>query len=110
MRPRRPAKSGAAALFRTTILGQTWCEATFCRHSGSFKGVPHWGPADGQNLWDKNLPNGSIGYWARGTHTGADGMTLLTDENPKKPGGMLMAVYKPDHGRLIDGMNQARVI
>jgi hypothetical protein len=49
-----------------------------------FQRSPHWGPADGQNLWDKNVPNASIGYWASGTHTGANGTTILTDDNPKK--------------------------
>jgi hypothetical protein len=61
-----------------------------------FQRSPHWGPADGQNLWDRNLPNGSIGYWARGTHTGADGMTLLTDDNPKK-------IWWDSHGSLQTG-------
>ena len=49
-----------------------------------YKKSPRWGPADGQNLWDKNVPNGATGYWATGTHTGADGATVLTDSNASK--------------------------
>jgi hypothetical protein len=49
-----------------------------------FQRSPHWGPADGQNLWDKNVPNGTVGYWARGTYSGENGATVLTDDNPKK--------------------------
>lgn len=44
----------------------------------------HYGPVDGVNLWDKNAPNGSTGYWATGTHTGSNGSTTLTDSNANK--------------------------
>jgi hypothetical protein len=38
-----------------------------------------WGIANGQNMYDLNDPNGTVGYWAAGTHTGPDGADILTD-------------------------------
>jgi hypothetical protein len=40
---------------------------------------PHWNWANGQNAYDDNAPNGTTGYWVKGSHTGADGATTLTD-------------------------------
>jgi hypothetical protein len=38
-----------------------------------------WGIANGQNVYDLNDPNGTVGYWAAGTHTGPNGAATLTD-------------------------------
>jgi hypothetical protein len=43
-----------------------------------------WGIADGQNVYDLNAPNGKIGYWATGKHTGPNNASSLEDSNPSK--------------------------
>ena len=50
----------------------------------NYKPSVHWGPVNGKNLWDKNEPNGSTGYWATGTHTGVNGSRTLVDTNVTK--------------------------
>jgi hypothetical protein len=51
-----------------------------------YKPSVHFGPADGENVWDKlaKNPTGGLGYWATGTHTGANGASILTDSNAAK--------------------------
>jgi hypothetical protein len=39
----------------------------------------HWGPVNGQNLYDQNDPKSVTGYWERGTHTGPTGSTKVVD-------------------------------
>jgi hypothetical protein len=44
-----------------------------------FHNSPHWGWSNGQNPYDDNDPNGAIGYWETGKHTGPNGATVLSD-------------------------------
>jgi hypothetical protein len=44
-----------------------------------FHKSPHWGPANGKNLYDENEPKSVTGYWERGTHTGASGSYDVVD-------------------------------
>lgn len=41
----------------------------------------YFGLADGQNPYDNNAPNGTVGYWQSGKHTGPSGSTNLTDSS-----------------------------
>jgi hypothetical protein len=46
--------------------------------------VTKWGIANGENEYDLNAPNGTIGYWAAGKHTGPNNASSLEDSNPNK--------------------------
>jgi hypothetical protein len=43
-----------------------------------------WGIANGENVYDLNAPNGKVGYWATGKHTGPNNASSLEDANPNK--------------------------
>ena len=44
----------------------------------------YWGIANGQNVYDLNSRNGTVGYWATGKHTGPDHSSSLVDTNSNK--------------------------
>ncbi len=62
----------------------TWTNATkghVLQAYRQFSYSPHYNWANGQNPYDDNAPKEGTGYWERGTHTGADGATVLIDSS-----------------------------
>jgi hypothetical protein len=62
----------------------TWTNATkghVLQAYRQFSYSPHYNWANGQNPYDDNTPKEATGYWERGTHTGADGATMLIDSS-----------------------------
>ena len=64
----------------------TWTNATkghVLQAYRQFSYSPHYNWANGQNPYDDNMQREATGYWERGTHTGADGATVLVDSNKR---------------------------